>query len=167
MDCVVNGGNVKGSKTYPPFTCPEKRTTVKNLCFVCVPFSAGQSDLFAVQDRRRSLCWASGRWGEFIWCCPQCTWTHTSSLNAHRRCVSGLVAHSASIINITYFSLSLSRSICHTARAAVCQLLPLGICLLPVCTTFLQQVRTVFVYKLQLSVPLRTQLCFLLSQKNV
>lgn len=29
MDCVVNGGNVKGSKTYPPFTCPEKEQQLK------------------------------------------------------------------------------------------------------------------------------------------
>lgn len=37
------------------------------------------------------------------------------------------------------FSLSLSV----TARAAVCELLPVGICLLPVCTAFFQQVQSV------------------------
>lgn len=71
-------------------------------------------------------------------------YTRILPLSVHIVCVLPVGAHFASI-NITDSSFFSSFSL--LARPAVCELLSVGICLLPVRTTFLQQVQTVFVYK--------------------
>lgn len=142
MDCVVTGGNVKGSGKYPPSISSqiEQRST-KCVCapvFVCVYRSVLAKAIYSLS-----------RIGDDLYVEPQEDGV-SSGINTLKL---PLWMHTVSVLPVCLHTLrqssillTFSLSLSVTARAAVCELLPVGICLLPVCTAFFQQVQTILLF---------------------
>lgn len=143
MDCVATGGNVKGNlKKIRLFISPQIEQLTKCVCVFTVQCWPKQSircpgSVMTSMLSLRKMGWVlltlASIYSHFLFVCM-------SSLCFRFVCTLCVIHQCYWLFSLPLLSVSFR----YTARAAVCELLSVGICLLPVCATFLQQVQTVF-----------------------